>query len=153
MPGAHQGVAALVATFGASRVFIISKAGQAMRQKSLHWLEHHDFYATTGLKTSHVFFCRTRAEKSGICVRLGVSCFIDDHVDVLRGMPKVETKILFGHRTVPDLNGKAEEGGIVATPTWEKAVPLVLLEQKANSTAATGVRSTSGKSRISEAHR
>ena len=81
-----------------------------------------------------------------------MSCFIDDHVDVLRGMPKVETKILFGHRTVPDLNGKAEEGGIVAAPTWEKAFPLVLLEQKANSTVATGVRSTSEKSSSSEAH-
>ena len=70
---------------------------------------------------------RTRPEKGGICRRLGVSCFIDDHVDVLRGMPEVKTRILFSHGKVPDINGKAEAGLIVAAPTWEKVLSLVLL--------------------------
>ena len=37
IPGARQGVAVLVEKYGASRVFIVSKAGEAMRQKALHW--------------------------------------------------------------------------------------------------------------------
>ncbi len=49
VPGAVEGVAALVTALGPHRVFIISKAGDAMAQRTREWLEATEFHARTGL--------------------------------------------------------------------------------------------------------
>ncbi|MEL6529244.1 MAG: hypothetical protein AAGK01_11845 [Pseudomonadota bacterium] len=76
-------------------MYIVSKCGPRVQQKSLDWLEHHDFYTRTGLRRENVHFCRKRPEKAPICERLGISVFIDDRLDVLSHMTNVETLIQF----------------------------------------------------------
>ncbi|MEO0883270.1 MAG: hypothetical protein AAFY34_11120 [Pseudomonadota bacterium] len=76
-------------------IYIVSKCGPKVQQKSLDWLEHHNFYASTGLKREHVHFCRKRPDKAPICKRLGITVFIDDRLDVLSHMTTVSTKIHF----------------------------------------------------------
>ncbi len=76
-------------------VHTVSKCGPRVQQKSLDWLEHHDFYARTGLKRRNVLFCRERKDKAPICKRLGISVFIDDRLDVLSHMRSVGTRIQF----------------------------------------------------------
>ncbi|MEO0871854.1 MAG: hypothetical protein AAFY19_07825 [Pseudomonadota bacterium] len=74
---------------------IVSKCGPNVQRKSLHWLEQHDFFGSTGLRQENVHFCRKRPEKAPICDRLGVTVFIDDRLDVLCHMHNVPTRIHF----------------------------------------------------------
>ena len=76
-------------------IYIVSKCGPRVQQKSLDWLEHHDFYARTGLLRENIHFCRERKDKAPICEKLGISIFIDDRLDVLGHMSAVETRIHF----------------------------------------------------------
>ena len=76
-------------------IYLISKCGPGVQQKTLDWLSHHNFYELTGVARQHVHFCRDRADKAPICNRLGIDIFIDDRVDVLRHLETVETRIQF----------------------------------------------------------
>ncbi len=78
------------------RAHIVSKCGKNVQEKTLRWLEHHRFYERTGLKPSHVHFCRQRHEKAGICRKLGITHFIDDRLEVLSHLvPNVSNLFLF----------------------------------------------------------
>jgi hypothetical protein len=71
----------LVERFG-GRAWVISKCGERVRERTLGWLEHHDFYRRTGLPAGNVRFCRKRAEKAGHCAELRITHMIDDRLDV-----------------------------------------------------------------------
>ncbi len=99
--GAFDVIAALVQQLSA-RVWLVSKAGQRIQQLTLLWLDHHGFYAATGLGRDHVRFCRRRHEKRDHAESLGLSHFIDDRLDVLgylRGV--VPALYLFGWQPSP----------------------------------------------------
>jgi hypothetical protein len=49
VPGAFEGVATLVRELGADKVFIISKAGAGMAQRTLEWMEAQRFHECTGV--------------------------------------------------------------------------------------------------------
>ncbi|GAA4614022.1 hypothetical protein GCM10023195_61050 [Actinoallomurus liliacearum] len=95
-PGTFEVLPGLVARFG-GRTWVISKCGEKVRQRTLQWLDHHDFYRRTGIARGNVRFCRRRADKAGHCTDLGITHMIDDRLDVhaaLRGI--VPHLILFG---------------------------------------------------------
>jgi hypothetical protein len=93
-PGAFAAVKKLVeATEG--RVYLISKCGRAIREKTLAWLDQQDFWGKTGVKRENVFFVKQPFQKAPIATRLGITCFIDDKLSVLGCMDDVQNLILF----------------------------------------------------------
>ena len=66
---------------------MISKCGQRVEEKTLHWLSHHDFFLRTGVTPENLHFTRTRDGKAPICERLGITHFIDDRLGALAKLP------------------------------------------------------------------
>jgi 5'(3')-deoxyribonucleotidase len=100
--GAFEALARLRARF-AGRVWLVSKCGKRIEARTRTWLAHHRFFEVTGLDPQHLLFCRTRPEKAPICARLGVTCFVDDRLDVLASMEGIaRTRLLFGANHSPD---------------------------------------------------
>ncbi|WP_329519994.1 hypothetical protein [Spirillospora sp. NBC_01491] len=117
--GVYEVLPELVAAFG-GRAWIISKCGDRVRRRTLAWLDHHDFYARTGIPRGNVRFCRKRAEKAGHCAGLGITHMIDDRVDVHRAIREiVPYRYLFGpqKRPAPDWVRKPR--------TWAEAGELI----------------------------
>lgn len=77
------------------KIVVVSKCGQQTQDKTLQWLQQHDFYGITGIQKSDVHFCRERRDKSGICRRLNVTHFVDDRLEVLSYLETVEHLYLF----------------------------------------------------------
>jgi hypothetical protein len=99
--GAFDALARLARRFD-GRVWVISKCGERIQQRTLAWLDHHDFYTRTGIHRGNVRFCRRRADKATHCAELAITHMIDDRLDVhraLRGL--VPHLYLFGARSEP----------------------------------------------------
>lgn len=80
------------------RIHLVSKCGQKIQDKTLHWLDHHQFYDKTGIGRDRVHFCRERRQKDGVCQKLGITHFIDDRLEVLSNLTTVGTLYLFKPR-------------------------------------------------------
>lgn len=129
-PGAIQTITALVGRL--DHVCLISKCGESVERKSRAWLQHHRFYARTGVRPEDVHFCRKRPDKAPIAARIGLDAFIDDRVDVLRPMRGIVAGLyLFGEqsRVPPDW--------VVHLPDWG-AVAERLISQGAPATSQSG---------------
>jgi hypothetical protein len=99
--GAWDVLPRLVERFG-GRVWVISKCGPRIQQRTLAWLDHHDFYTRTGVPRGNVRFCRKRVEKAGHCTKLKITHMIDDRVDVHRALLDiVPCRYLFGRQKGP----------------------------------------------------
>lgn len=82
MPGAFDVLKELVPLFE-GRVWLVSKCGQKVQQRSLRWLERWNFYGTTGVRPDRVLFCKERPQKADHCARHRITHFVDDRPDVL----------------------------------------------------------------------
>lgn len=79
------------------QVWIVSKCGKRIQERTLLWFEHHRFFERTGIDRRNVRFCLKRPEKAIHCRELGITHFIDDRTDVLEAMVGVVPKLyLFG---------------------------------------------------------
>jgi hypothetical protein len=120
-PGAFVVLPRLVERFQ-NQVWVISKCGERIQNRTLQWLDHHDFYRRTGIPRGNVRFCRKRADKALHCAELGITHMIDDRLGVhvaLRGI--VPNLYLFGpHESPPDWVRHA--------PTWDSLVMLAMQE-------------------------
>lgn len=95
--GAFEAIRRLVALFG-GRVWLVSKCGARVEQKTRLWLAHHRFFEQTGVAEANVRFCRERPQKRDHAVALGLTHFIDDRRDVLGHLEgAVEHRVLFGN--------------------------------------------------------
>jgi hypothetical protein len=125
MAGAYDMIASLVTLFD-GRVWIVSKCGERIQERTLQWLDYNEFWTKTGVSPDNVRFCRQRPEKAIHCKRLGITHFIDDRRDVLghlRGL--VDHLYLFGHQ-------KAEAPDWVThTLTWGDVILAVNQETPA----------------------
>lgn len=81
MPLAFETIARLTALFD-RQVWLVSKAGPRVQQRSLDWLHHHDFFTHTGIPATNVRFCLRRADKAIHCTELAITHFIDDNLEV-----------------------------------------------------------------------
>lgn len=79
----------------AGRVYIVSKCGEWVEDKTRRWLAHHRFEERTGIPDAHLHFTRTRQGKEPICDRLDVTHFVDDRLDVLGLLTTVPHRLLF----------------------------------------------------------
>ena len=98
VPGVFDALRELVEKRFGDNVFLVSKCGRKVQEKTMHWLDHHGFYDSTGIKHNHIHFCRERHEKAGICQRLGVTHFVDDRLEILSNLTTVGTLYLFQPR-------------------------------------------------------
>ncbi len=95
----------------AGRVWLVSKCGPKVQQRSSAWLDRHRFFQSTGIPYGQVRFCRERKDKAPICQRLGVTLFVDDRIDVLEAMRDVvPLRFQFGVTSAPS--------GVTPVPTW-----------------------------------
>lgn len=91
--GAFDAIADLNAVYD---VWLLSKCGQKVQDKTLAWLAERRFYEQTGVDPSKVLFCRQRSEKAGIAKDRGFYAFIDDRTDIIDSMKGViEHPLLF----------------------------------------------------------
>lgn len=99
--GALAGVADLVARSD-GHAWLISKCGPGVQAKTRAWLDHHDFWARTGMDRRHLRFCLRRPEKALHARELRLTAMIDDRVDVLTHLAGiVEHRLLFGEQDRP----------------------------------------------------
>lgn len=98
--GMFEVVPALVRRFD-GQVWIVSKCGKRIQERTLQWFEHHHFFERTGINSRNVRFCLQRPDKAVHCRELGITHFIDDRIDVLQAMVGiVQNRYLFGPQRV-----------------------------------------------------
>ena len=115
--GAFEAIGRLAEGFE-GRVWIVSKCGPRIAERSRRWLAHHEFHRRTGIGADRLRFCRQRHEKRGHCEALGITHFVDDRIDVhghLRGL--VPHLYLFG----PQKPNRPIPRWVVHTLTWPLA--------------------------------
>lgn len=94
--GMFDVVPALVERFE-GQVWIVSKCGKRVQDRTLQWFERHQFFERTGIQSKNVRFCLQRPEKAVHCRELAITHFIDDRIDVLGAMAGiVRYRYLFG---------------------------------------------------------
>ncbi|MEV4311489.1 hypothetical protein [Actinocrispum sp. NPDC049592] len=100
-PDAFEVIGRLTELFE-GRVWIVSKCGERIQQRTREWLDYNDFWTLTGISPENKRFCRQRPEKALHCKRLQITHFIDDRRDVLGHMREtVEHLYLFGPQKTP----------------------------------------------------
>lgn len=98
--GALEAVERLRVVFNGN-VWLVSKVGKRMEEKTWIWLRHRRFSDATGVRETHVRFCRERPQKADHARQLGLTHFVDDRLDVLehlRGL--VPHLFLFGPESI-----------------------------------------------------
>jgi len=98
VPGVFEALARLVGEKFGDRVYLVSKCGQRVQNKSLDWLAHHNFYERTSISPDHVRFCRERSDKAAIADELRLTHFVDDRLEVLGYLERVDNRYLFQPR-------------------------------------------------------
>lgn len=115
--GMFDAVPTLVERFE-SRVWLISKAGARVQDKTRRWLAHHRFFERTGIDPSHLRFCLERHEKADHARELGLTHFVDDRADVLAHLQGiVPHRYLFGPQDIA-----VREGSVMRIPNWADAL-------------------------------
>lgn len=115
VPGAFAAIGRLALLFGSGNVWLVSKCGERVQERTLHWLDGHNFWASTQIRRPHAWFCRQRPEKRDICLKLGITHFVDDRTDVMRAIGRaVPHRYLFGPH-----NRYVVPNGVTAVSNWE----------------------------------
>ena len=113
---AQEGVVDAVRTLvrlSGGQLWIVSKAGPRMQQRTRDWLQSTHFFDQTGMRADKLHFCLEREEKKGICQQLGITHFVDDRIHIMQ--------ILRG--VVPNLYLFGDPGGEKFCPPWATFVP------------------------------
>jgi hypothetical protein len=107
----------------AAQVWIISKCGPRVQERTRQWLGHHRFFERTGIDAANLRFCLQRPQKALHCAELGITHFIDDRLDVLEAMRDiVSQRLLFG----PQRAAPSPDAGVRLVRDWTE-VALELL--------------------------
>lgn len=77
------------------RIFVVSHADLHMSGKMLEWLWDKHFFDITGIAIGNVHFCHRRIGKVEICLRFGITHFIDDRREILTYLHSAEIKNLY----------------------------------------------------------
>lgn len=85
------------------RVYLVSKCGPKVQERTRLWLAHRDFYTTTGIDPSKLHFVRERNQKAAVCRHLGVTDFVDDRIGVLQSLDWMAGRFLFKPENPPQL--------------------------------------------------
>lgn len=89
-------------------VWIISKCGTKVQERTLEWLLSREFYTKTQVAPEQVLFVKKRPQKAPLAEELGLVAFIDDREDIIASMQgKIPHPILFRdwEQTMGDFSG------------------------------------------------
>jgi hypothetical protein len=133
--GMFDAVPELVRIFR-GQVWLVSKAGPRVQEKTRCWLRHHSFFERTGIASDNLRFCLERPQKALHCRELAITHFVDDRPDVLGHLEGVvPNRFLFGPQkkprrlrdVVPVLSWAAARaaitGSLIVTGRQEPATP------------------------------
>ncbi len=107
-------------------IYLVSKCGSAVQKKSMHWLKHKRFFEITGIAPANAKFCKTRKEKAGICENIGASYFIDDRLEVLSYLGKVEHLFLFNADDKEVAKFSQHLRKVMRTDSWKEVSSSIL---------------------------
>jgi len=125
-PPFHQlfeALAGLVERFE-KRVWLVSKCGRRIEDRTRRWLARHRFFERTGIPQEQIRFCRDRPGKAPICRELRITHFIDDRLDVLGYLDGV---VPYRYLFAPPATASAPHG-IVTLAGWGEALSRVATE-------------------------
>lgn len=128
VPDSFEVLKELVEKFRSENVFIVSKCGEKVRAKTLHWMSHHKFFERTGISMHNVLFCYKRHEKAAICKRLEINHFIDDRLEVLSHLEGiVPNRFLFLGNVDEALPFKEYLPQVTQVNSWQEVREALLL--------------------------
>lgn len=123
--GSFATIAELLRVFE-GRVWLVSKAGARVQDRTRRWLDANGFYTTTGVSRTHLRFCRERPQKADHARELALTHFIDDRLDVLQALRgTVERLLLFG----PQRRPVAAAHWLTPALSWRAAHALLVDDQ------------------------
>ena len=125
-PDVFESLARLVEAKFGNRVFLVSKCGQRVQDRTLAWLHHRRFFERTGIPSDNVRFCRKRAEKAPIAAELGITHFVDDRLDVLGYMKSVPNLYLFQPRESDTQQHGQDPGRVRIVQSWAEVSEAIL---------------------------
>jgi hypothetical protein len=127
VPGALEALSQLVRERFGEKVFLVSKCGPRVQEKTLRWLERRCFHQVTGIDPRNVRFCRQRSEKAGICEELGITHFVDDRLEILGSLGSaVRIRYLFQARADEVKRFRQFVGLVTAVGSWQEILQAEL---------------------------
>lgn len=128
VPGSFEGISRLIDAH--AEVFLVSKCGEKVQERTLQWLNYHGFFNQTGVDPENAHFCKQRHEKAGICEKLGLTHFADDRLEVLSYLLEIVPNLYL-------INGEDREirrfghvlDRVVQVATWPVLVDRILATQ------------------------
>lgn len=100
-------------------MFIVSKAGPKVRERTLEWFEHIGFHDHTGIPPTRVHFARHNADKAVISKRLGLTHFVDDALGVLAHLDTGTHHYLFLGGQRADRPTPEAPGCVTSVDSWD----------------------------------
>jgi 5'(3')-deoxyribonucleotidase len=132
MAGSFAAITRLAEHFD-GRVWIVSKCGARIEDRSRRWLDHHDFFGRTGIDPEHLRFCRQRHDKAVHAAELRLTHFVDDRPDVLSHLAGIVThRFLFGRQHQPTADG------LIPVADWAEAQQAITARLACSTTDPPG---------------
>jgi hypothetical protein len=125
MPGVFEAIGRLAGSGFGEHVYLVSKCGEQTERHIRRWLDHHEFYARTGVCPEHVRFCRTRPAKAPIAEELGLTHFVDDRLEVLGYLTTVAHRYLFRPREAELRSYAGQLAGVHRVESWPELAALL----------------------------
>jgi hypothetical protein len=124
--GAFESLRVLRDQLFGERIYLISKCGEKTQRQTLEWLEHHRFFEITGISRDHVLFCRKRHEKAVWCDVAGVTCFVDDRLEVLSYLETVPLRFLINGMSPEIERFRQHLKGTIQVVSWHELTKVLL---------------------------
>ncbi len=83
-PGGFDGASQLCHEVFDGRMFLLSQCTQEVERVKRDWFVRHKFHELTSIQTDRLVFVREPEEKALVCIRRGVTHFVDDRPHILR---------------------------------------------------------------------
>jgi len=110
--------------FKPENVHIVSRVTPEQEVRARKFIQSQEFQAKTGIPIEQAHFCAERHEKAPICLRLGVTVFVDDRPGVLVCMPPRIERVLF-NPTEEDLRDYASAvQSMLIVQNWKEVESL-----------------------------
>jgi len=125
---AFDAIRQIVEKYGSAKVHLVSKCGEQTQQRTLHWLDYHQFFEITEVLRSQVWFCRERHQKQGICETQGIRTFIDDRFTVLQHLLELDRLLLFcpSEKELEAYDKAGKPSRVQIVEGWEAALKALI---------------------------
>ncbi|VBB17613.1 hypothetical protein YASMINEVIRUS_76 [Yasminevirus sp. GU-2018] len=109
--------------YGSSNMFIVSKAGDEMKNRIEEWLVKNNFFATTNFLKENVIFVKEYFDKRDVVIKNKIDVFIDDHYKVVSSLcdvPTIKHIVWFNKKGDIKLIPKEYRSKVVISSLWGK---------------------------------